>query len=42
MRHSWNEVRARATDFAEDWKDAAYGKGETQSFYNDFFRVSVV
>ena len=25
--------------FAEDWKDAHYEKGETQSFYNDFFKV---
>ena len=31
MRLSWNEVRARAAAFAEDWKDAAYEKGETQS-----------
>ena len=39
MRLSWNEIRARAARFAEDWKDAAYEKGETQSFYNDFFNV---
>ena len=26
----------RAAAFAEDWKDAAYEKGETQSFYNAF------
>ena len=39
MRLSWNEIRARAAVFAEDWKDAAYEKGETQSFYNAFFRV---
>ncbi len=39
MRLSWNEVRARAAAFAEDWRDAAYEKGETQSFYNDFFRI---
>ena len=39
MRLSWNEVRARAAAFVEDWKDAAYEKGETQSFYNAFFRV---
>ena len=39
MRLSWNEVRARAAVFAEDWEDAAYEKGETQSFYNAFFRV---
>ena len=39
MRLSWNEVRARAAVFANDWKDAAYEKGETQSFYNAFFDV---
>ena len=39
MRVSWNEVRARAAVFAEDWKDAAYEKGETQSFYNALFDV---
>ena len=39
MRLSWNEIRVRAAAFAEDWKDAAYEKGETQSFYNAFFDV---
>ena len=39
MRLSWNEVRARAAKFAGDWTDAAYEKGETQSFYNDFFDI---
>ena len=39
MRLSWNEVRTRAAVFAQEWKDAAYEKGETQSFYNAFFRV---
>ncbi|MDE0354904.1 MAG: class I SAM-dependent DNA methyltransferase [Deltaproteobacteria bacterium] len=39
MRLSWNEVRANAAAFAEEWKDAAYEKGETQSFYNAFFEV---
>ena len=34
-----NEVRARAAKFAEEWKNAHYEKGETQSFYNDFFNV---
>ena len=32
MRLSWNEVRARAAAFADEWRDAAYEKGETQSF----------
>ena len=39
MRLSWNEIRARAADFAREWADARYEKGETQSFYNDFFQV---
>ena len=39
MRLSWNEVRARAASFAEHYKDAAYEKGETQTFYNDFFEI---
>ena len=39
MRLSWNEVRVRAAAFADEWKDAAYEKGETQSFYNEFFEV---
>ena len=39
MRLSWNEVRARAAGFAHEWRDAAYEKGETQSFYNDFFAI---
>jgi len=39
MPLSWNEIRARAAVFSKDWKDAHYEKGETQSFYNDFFNV---
>ena len=39
MRLSWNEIRARAASFARVWADAGYEKGETQSFYNDFFRI---
>ena len=39
MRLSWNEVRARAAMFAEEWRQAAYEKGETQSFYNEFFEI---
>ena len=39
MRLSWNEIRARAADFAREWADAAYEKGETQSFYNEFFEI---
>ena len=39
MRLSWNEIRARAARFADEWRDAAYEKSETQSFYNEFFEV---
>ena len=39
MSLNWNEVRARAAEFARKWRDATYEKGDTQSFYNDFFDV---
>lgn len=39
MHLSWNEIRARAARFAEDWKDARYERGESQTFYNEFFEV---
>ena len=39
MRLSWNEVRARAAGFAREWADETYEKGETQSFYNEFFEI---
>ena len=39
MRLQFNEVRARAAEFAREWKDAHYEKGETQSFYNEFFEI---
>ena len=36
---SWNEIRVRAAQFAAEWADASYEKGETQSFYDAFFDV---
>ena len=39
MRLSWNEIRTRASKFVREWADAAYEKGETQSFYNEFFEI---
>ena len=39
MRLSWNEIRTRASKFASEWAAAAYEKGETQSFYNEFFEI---
>ncbi len=38
-RLSWNQIRANAAHFADEWHDASYERGETQSFYNDFFEV---
>ena len=39
MRLSWNEIRARAAQFAVEWADATYERGEAQSFYNEFFEI---
>jgi hypothetical protein len=39
MRLSWPEIRAKAAKFADDWNDAHYERGETQTFYNEFFEV---
>ncbi len=39
MRLSWNEIRVRAAQFIQEWQGARYEKGETQSFYNDFFHI---
>jgi hypothetical protein len=39
VRLSWNEIRARAAAFANEWKDARYERGETQTFYNEFFQI---
>src|ERR1043166_895767 len=39
MHFSWNEIRARAARFSEEWKNAHYERGEAQTFYNEFFEV---
>ena len=39
MRLSWNEIRVRAAHFAEEWKLAHYERGESQTFYNEFFEI---
>ncbi len=36
---NWNEVRAKAAAFSERHKAAHYEKGETQTFYNEFFAL---
>lgn len=39
MRLSWNEIRARAAHFAHEWRTAHYERGESQTFYNEFFEI---
>lgn len=39
MRLSWNEIRTRAAQFVDEWQDTTYEKGETHSFYDEFFRI---
>ena len=39
MRLSWNEIRVRAAAFADNWRHAVSERGETQSFYDDFFNI---
>ncbi len=39
MRLSWNEIRARAAAFAQEWADAGYERGQTQLFYQEFFAI---
>jgi hypothetical protein len=39
MSLSPNEIKTRAARFADSWRDAHYEKGETHSFYNEFFEI---
>lgn len=39
MHLNWNEIRTRAARFALEWKDAHCERGESQTFYNEFFEV---
>ena len=39
---TWNDIQIRAKKFSKDWENAKYEKGETQTFYNEFFEVFVV
>ena len=39
MRLSWNEVRARAAEFARQWQDEGYERGQTRLFYQAFFDI---
>jgi type I restriction-modification system DNA methylase subunit len=39
MRHSWNEITARAGKFASDWSGTTYEKGESQTFWTELLEV---
>ena len=39
MKLQWHEIRARAALFSEQHKHDHYEKGQTQTFYNEFFGV---
>ena len=39
MALSWNEIRSRALNFSKEFANAYYERGETQTFYNEFFNV---
>jgi hypothetical protein len=39
MRLGWQEIRRRAKEFSTRWKTAHYEKGESQTFYNEFFQI---
>ena len=39
MKLDINELRVRAAKFSTDWQKAKNENRETQSFYNDFFRI---
>lgn len=38
-RLSWNEIRNRASNFSNEWKEAGYERGQTGVFYQHFFEV---
>lgn len=39
MSLSWNEIRKRAIEFSNEWKDETRERAEAQTFWNAFFKV---
>lgn len=39
MDLGWNEIRSRAIQFAYEWQGQGYEKGQSQSFWIEFFNV---
>ncbi len=38
-RPSWNDIQARASEFAAHWAGETYEKGESQSFWSEFLSI---
>ncbi len=39
MPLSWNEIKSRALQFTQEWKDDVSEDAEAKSFWDDFFNV---
>ena len=39
MALGWSEIRSRAATFAYEWRNAGYEKGQSQTFWIEFFEV---
>ena len=39
MPLSWNEIKSRALQFTQEWKDEVSEDAEAKSFWDDFFNV---
>ncbi len=39
MRLGWDEIARRAKAFSEEWKGESRERGETHTFYEDFFQI---
>lgn len=39
MALSWNEIRSRALNFSKEFALSHNERGETQTFYNEFFNI---
>ena len=39
MRISWNQIRDNAIKFAKEFENETSEKAESQTFYNEFFKI---
>ena len=39
MPLSWNEIKSRALQFTQEWKNEVSEDAEAKSFWDDFFNV---